>query len=230
MVISVREMVLECECDFASVFDLLVHAPVKIGISIEDLITLADNIMFIFPPEKLRKTVDAEVRKIIDRDLVKCFHVPPHLKSCSVQADWVLLQNLHVTPRQIMAAAAVDQNHGKEISIRNDYWSSLRLNLLQNARIFNQFERIKNVPEASSLYVGPFKGTLDLTLSSRNLLRSQNSKFGVLPYDFLNLLHIVDDNTFSLATLLCGATFLTCWIAGAHYYTFNDFKTRPDFL
>ena len=230
MVISIRELVLECECDFASVFDLLVHAPVKIGISAEDLITLADNILIIFPPEKLKKAADAEVRKIIDRDLVKCFHVPPHLKSCSVQADWVLLQNLYITPTNDIATT-----YDSEISKIENSWSQfyLRLNLnnlLRNTRILKNFDRNSNILEVFSSYVGPFKGNLDLNISSRNILSKENSKFGVSSFNLLNLLRIVDDNTFSLTTLFCGATFLTCWIAGAHYYNFYDLKTRPDFL
>ena len=229
MVISVREVVLECECDFASVFDLLVHAPVKIGISIEDLITLADNILIIFPPEKLRKAVDAEVKRIIDRDLVKCFHVPVHLKSCSVQADWVLLQNLYITPtNDIPAAIHPNCDNSKFSTIQNFWsWSYLRLNLFRNKRILNKFEINSNVLESYSSYVGPFKGDSDVNGSNRNISIRDDNKFGVLSFNFLNLLRIIDENTFSLSTLLCGATFLTFWIAGTHYYNFNDFKTRP---
>ena len=229
MVISVREVVLECECDFASVFDLLVHAPVKIGISIEDLINLADNILIIFPPEKLRKAVDAEVKRIIDRDLVKCFHVPVHLKSCSVQADWVLLQNLYITPtNDIPAAIHPNCDNSKFSTIQNFWsWSYLRLNLFRNKRILNKFEINSNVLESYSSYVGPFKGDSDVNGSNRNISIRDDNKFGVLSFNFLNLLRIIDENTFSLSTLLCGATFLTFWIAGTHYYNFNDFKTRP---
>lgn len=231
MVISVREVVLECECDFASVFDLLVHAPVKIGISIEDLITLADNILIIFPPEKLRKAVDAEVKRIIDRDLIKCFHVPSHLKSCSVQADWVLLQNLYITPtatNDIPATIHLNCDSSELSTIQNFWsWSYIRLNLFQNKRILNKFEINSNVLESFSSYVGPFKGDLDINGLNRSISRRDDNKFGLSSYNFLNLLRIIDDNTFSLSTLLCGATFLTFWIAGTHYYNFNDFKTRP---
>ena len=229
MVISVREVVLGCECDFASVFDLLVHAPVKIGISIEDLITLADNILIIFPPEKLRKAVDAEVKRIIDRDLVKCFHVPVHLKSCSVQADWVLLQNLYITPTNDIPTAIHSNCDNSEFSTIQNFWSwsYLRLNLFRNKRILNKFEINSNVLESYSSYVGPFKGDLDVNGSNRNISIRDDNKFGVLSFNFLNLLRIIDENTFSLSTLLCGATFLTFWIAGTHYYNFNDFKTRP---
>lgn len=233
MVISVREVVLECECDFASVFDLLVHAPVKIGISIEDLITLADNILIIFPPEKLRKAVDVEVKRIIDRDLVKCFHVPVHLKSCSVQADWVLLQNLYITPtptptNDIPAAAIHPNCDSSELSTMQIFlsWSYIRLNLFQNKKILNKFEMNSNVLESYSSYVGPFKGDLDINGLNRNISRRDDNKFGLSSFNFLNLLRIIDDSTFSLSTLLCGATFLTFWIAGTHYYNFNDFKTR----
>lgn len=228
MVISVREVVLECECDFASVFDLLVHAPVKIGISIEDLITLADNILIIFPPEKLRKSVDVEVKRIIDRDLVKCFHVPVHLKSCSVQADWVLLQNLYITPTNDIPAAIHSNCDSSELSTIQNFWSwsYLRSNLFRNKRILNEFEINSNVLESYSSYVGPFKGDLENNGTNRNISRRDDNKFGVLSFHFMNLLRIIDENTFSLSTLLCGATFLTFWIAGTHYYNFNDFKTR----
>ena len=92
-VINMREIILKCECEFSSLFSLLVHAPSDKNISFEKVLELADNIMIVIPPDKLKKNVDYEMKKIIEKGSVQSFLTPKHLTMKSVQSDWILLRN-----------------------------------------------------------------------------------------------------------------------------------------
>ena len=92
-VINIREIILKCECEFSSLFSLLVHAPSDANISFEKVLKLADNIMIVIPPDKLKKNVDYELKKVIEKGSIQSFLTPKHLKMKSVQPDWILLRN-----------------------------------------------------------------------------------------------------------------------------------------
>lgn len=180
-VIDIREIILKCECEFSSLFSLLVHAPSENNKSFEIIVKLADNIMITIPPEKLKKNADYEMKKIIEIGLIQSFLTPKHLRMKSVQSDWVLLRN-----KNTKTSSSILIHHRKLINSFEIKVKNIDDNLnykLQNDRknifhwltgknqefIFHLFNSLKNskirrlirkknlLIEKNYSYVGPFK-------------------------------------------------------------------------
>lgn len=233
MVISIRENVLDCECDFASLFDLLAHAPQKIGTPCETLIALADKLMILIPPGKLKKCSDHEVRRLIDRDLVQFFRIPVHLVSCSVPADWVLLQLLYVSPNPDnlllpnLRGSASAKNKGEgpacsPISFKHIFQHSFHH--IQNSQIVKKFRKKENSLEKKYSYVGPFSGRMTPTEALGVWAVGDTSgKWEDITSNVVDVLHHIDGNTHSLQTLFFATTFLSGMLGG----TFLLFRSSP---
>ena len=63
--IHLREELLQGECDFAAVHNLLVHAPARQGFPFEALLRSADDMFDKLPVNRLRTLCDAEVQSLI---------------------------------------------------------------------------------------------------------------------------------------------------------------------
>ena len=118
MVINDRELVFECECDFSAVFSHLSKLPKKRKIEFENILILADKLIILIPPEKLKKIADFDVKILIEEDLISNFHSPRHLNMKFVQSDWVLIRNknmklLNITKRLLYLTQT---EHGSENS------------------------------------------------------------------------------------------------------------------
>lgn len=100
MVANLRTEIMQSECDFASLFNFLVHAPAVHGFDFERLLAIADRLMQAFPPSRLRYMVtDVDLKGLITRNAIESFTIPIHLKPQYVPADWVLLMNMRLSPR-----------------------------------------------------------------------------------------------------------------------------------
>jgi hypothetical protein len=110
-VIKLRSEVLACECDFASLHNLLVHSPER-GLPFEDMLTIADDMMTSIPPSKLFQLADDETKSLIQRGLVGWFRQPEHVTRY-VESDWILLENLKLQ--------ALSPLHTKRSPIGNNY-------------------------------------------------------------------------------------------------------------
>lgn len=222
MVISIRENILDCECDFACLFDLLAHAPQKIGTPCETLIALADKLMILIPPGKLKKCSDQEVRRIIDRDLVQFFRIPVHLVSCSVPADWMLLQHLYVSPNPDnpllphLRGSAKSKGAGpacSPISFKHIFLHSFHQ--IRNSQIAKKFRKKENFLEKCYSYVGPFTGRISASEALGMWAVGEGSgKWEEISATVVDALHHIDDSSHSLKTLFLATTFLTGILGG----------------
>jgi hypothetical protein len=90
MAINSREEIFECDCDFATLFNFLVHSTDTSGIPFEDLLVIADKLILSIPPEKLKNLGSKVLREFIDRGLIDCFKLANIMR---VKSDWVLLRD-----------------------------------------------------------------------------------------------------------------------------------------
>ena len=65
-VVYLRKDILACECDFAVVYSLLVHAPDTHGFPFEELLPLADDLFRRIPPHQLGAKCDEELQELIE--------------------------------------------------------------------------------------------------------------------------------------------------------------------
>ena len=175
-----REIILKCECEFSSLFSLLVHAPSDQNVSFEKLLKLADNIMIVIPSDKLKKNVDYEMKKIIEKGSVQSFLTPKHLTMKSVQSDWILLRNrnyrrssnvlIHqkkIIPTGNMKAINTENFNSKIKINKNDkfkWFTVMNQNFvvylfknLKNSNMRKILRKNNALVEKEYSYIGPFK-------------------------------------------------------------------------
>jgi hypothetical protein len=141
MVISIREDVLECECDFASLYDLLVHAPAVHGIFFEKLLMIADNLILKITPDKLRRLSNKDLKHMIDCGHINCFKEQKSHKISSVASDWILLKNMRIKTSPILTATLSRKNPSIQI---------------YSQRLFTSINSQKNNSERVCSYIESF--------------------------------------------------------------------------
>ena len=101
MVLHLKADILRQECDFAALFNFLAKAPAAKGFDFETLLPLADRLMRMCPPHRLRHAAkgDPEVVAVIERGAIEGFRVPVHLRHRHVPSDRVLLDHMRWAPR-----------------------------------------------------------------------------------------------------------------------------------
>lgn len=230
MVISIRELILDCECEFSSLFDLMVHAPLKIGIPCEVLIEQADKLMALIPPSKLKGSVDKEVKRLIDRDMIQAFHVPSHLGSRYVPADWVLLQQLYLSPRLDASAHMLYNKKFHPMGCTNlgeEKWLiyiAKSMKIVRRSKILKRYFR-KESSEKYLSYVGPFKGKIDDESENDAVLAKALSRWETLVKCVASAVHRIDEGSHSLRTLLIATTVLGV-LSGSLYFYDNSHASR----
>lgn len=64
-VVSLKKEIMKVECEFAAVYNVLVHAPSQYGFDFENLLPLADDLFRRIPPHKLGPQCDSELTQLI---------------------------------------------------------------------------------------------------------------------------------------------------------------------
>ena len=230
MVISIRELILDCECEFSSLFDLMVHAPLKIGIPCEVLIEQADKLMALIPPHRIKGSADKEVKRLIDRDMIQAFHVPSHLGSRYVPADWMLLQHLYLSPRLDASAQLQYENKFHTMGCKNigeEKWQryiAKSMKIIRRSKILKRYFK-KESSERYLSYVGPFTGKIDNESENDSTLAKELSKWESLVNSVASALLKIDEGSYSLRTLLMATTVLGV-LSGALYFYDKSHASR----
>jgi len=114
--LHLRTEILECECDFASLHNLLVHAPATFGVPFEALLQRADSLLVSSPPALLARALttgssgssgssggnDSRTMSLLRASKVCFFSQQEPLKALSFRglgrapADWALLRRQHL--------------------------------------------------------------------------------------------------------------------------------------
>ena len=170
MVINDRELVFECECDFSAVFSHLSKLPKKRKIEFENILILADKLIILIPPEKLKKIADFDVKKLIEEDLISNFHSPRHLNMKFVQSDWVLIRNknmklfmpikinIKISPTVFQSNVRnIFQNFFLSPFIRNNYLFFQKFIVLKKLKFRKIFLKKNSRVAKEYSYEGPFE-------------------------------------------------------------------------
>ena len=64
-VVSLKKEIMKVECDFAAIYNVLVHAPNTCGFDFGNLLPLADDLFRRIPPHKLGPKCDSELTQLI---------------------------------------------------------------------------------------------------------------------------------------------------------------------
>lgn len=91
IVLHRKAELLETDCDFALVHDLLAHIPA--GLPYDQLVREALSMSRTLPPDKLLKLGDRSLPSLIAGGQVVSFKHPPAWYQRHVPADWVMLEN-----------------------------------------------------------------------------------------------------------------------------------------
>jgi hypothetical protein len=198
MVINIRVNVLECECDFASLYDLLVHAPAVHGISFEKLLIIADNLIVKIPPDKLRRLSNEDLKHMIDCGQIDCFKEHKSHKVESVATDWVLLKSMRIRTSPIFMSTLSRKTPSVQICTQ---------------RLFRSFNNQIDNCEGVYSYIESFKTVY---------IADDNCKFSALSkkinFFLIRKLDMINRHLYSMKTLMAATSMVAIVTCGAYIY------------